>query len=104
MSIEETIQFLTDSAAEQEAKLAKLERNSALLEKALRRLSDRQKLLELWAAQVQAVLTTWNKDPIAAAAGFVRRKAIRCHTAIAARPAARAASGISRQACAVQRR
>jgi hypothetical protein len=63
MSIEETIQFLTDSAAEQEAKLAKLERNSALLEKALRRLSERQKLLELWAAHLQAVLDDLEQRP-----------------------------------------
>jgi hypothetical protein len=71
MSIEETIQFLTDSAAEQEAKLAKLERNSALLEKALRRLSDRQKLLELWAAQVQAVLDDLEQRP------YRRRRRVR---------------------------
>ncbi len=63
MSIEETIQFLTESAAEQEAKLAKLERNSALLEKALHRLSERQKLLELWAAHVQAVLDELEQRP-----------------------------------------
>lgn len=56
MSLEDAIQFLTDSAAEQEAKLEKLERNSALLEEALRRLAERQKLLEIWAAGVQAAL------------------------------------------------
>ena len=63
MCIEETIRFLTDSAAEQEAKLVKLERNSALIEKALHRLSERQKLLELWAAHVQAVLNELEQRP-----------------------------------------
>ena len=56
MSLEETIQTLSDSAAEQETKLARLERNSALLDQALRRLLERQKLLEMWAVEVQAVL------------------------------------------------
>lgn len=56
MSLEQTIQLLTDSAAEQEAKLARLEENSALLEQALERLTQRQRLLEIWAVEVQALL------------------------------------------------
>ena len=54
MGIEETIKFLIDFAVTQEARLAKLEQNRALLEHALRRLSEREQILELLASGVQA--------------------------------------------------
>jgi hypothetical protein len=63
MSIEETIQFLTESAIEQEAKLARLEENSALLDQALCHLAERQKLLEIWAVEVQRLLEDLQNRP-----------------------------------------
>jgi hypothetical protein len=73
MSLEQTIQLLTDSAAEQEAKLARLEENSALLEQALERLTQRQRLLEIWAVEVQALLEEIEQR------SFRRGKSLRSH-------------------------
>jgi len=54
MSLEETIQFLNDSASRQEARLAQLEENNRRIQRLLARLVEGQKALEF------AIEQTWN--------------------------------------------